>query len=491
MLEKDEKGLIRINATDDRSNYQPKSYELKVSKDYLGLDSTFERDLSFKKNEQEKEEEIERKLASFTERGIPKTREYVESIVGEYKNLTVNAYLKYQLNAEKHSIVTRFPVKKTVRICMNTGKKAKWKKKVQIVGQELANFINCYHPYSNDTLEYQKLSFVEKIRRRKENEKVYELRNTLKEFCSNFFGKDFDTYYSFQKENQENPFYDLTRINAFFTDYESYFEVSKLADKMKPSVKKTVSRGYGALQVYKLALKIGIKEINKQLKFIENFADIAYCNRIRTFEHLLKNLIKLHGETAAIKKLTDFKAKREYELYDLLTSVQRWKYFSKEEYNAADFKGTMLDIHDRFALKYRDARGTFFNSPIEYSEKEKGYEYKEGNFEFCIPAETKKLVEIGDRMNICVGNYGGRAIQKQCTIVYVKKAGHLEACIELRNYKNGNPIKTSSDEGTMSIVQCKGYRNQLFNKDEDTYQIVMKWANANAISRVCYDLGTN
>lgn len=485
MINKDENGLIKLNIVSDGNYYYDKNYEIKLSENYFGIDSTFKRNLSFKMTEDEKKAEFQKRKGLQIEQGTYKGDEQI--YIGDYKNVDVDAYLKYQLNVEKHSVITRFPVRKIVRICASTSKKSKWMFKIRCIGFELAEMFRFYQPYSNGSMDFSSLLPKEQEIRMKENEDVYVFRDTLKKFCSNFFGKDFDLYYFANKENKENPFNDLLRIQYFFSDYESYYGIGKTAESMKPSVRKAVAHGDGTFQAYKMCLKAGIKETNNQVRFIENFFNFVEVYK-RAQVNLLKNLIKLHGETATINKIIKFKNTNEPELYDLIHSMYCWKWFTKEPYCVEDFEGTMLDIHDRFVIKHRDARANFRNRPISYSERERKLVAIENGYNFKIPNETRKLVEIGEKMHICVGSYDGLAAYKSSTIVYVEKDGNLEACIELKNYNKGSLVKTDKENGLLTVVQCKGYRNHLITDNDSLYQAIMKWANDREISRTCNDL---
>lgn len=74
----------------------------------------------------------------------------------------------------------------------------------------------------------------------------------------------------------------------------------------------------------------------------------------------------------------------------------------------------------------------FENIEIQYSEAEKKLEYEYDGFQFKLPRDTRKLVEIGAKMNICVGHlYREKTAKKQCTIVYVERDSQYVMCIEL------------------------------------------------------------
>ena len=79
----------------------------------------------------------------------------------------------------------------------------------------------------------------------------------------------------------------------------------------------------------------------------------------------------------------------------------------------------------------------FENKDISYSDEEKSLEWENGGYKFCLPEDTNRLVDIGSKMNICVGHlYRDKAVNKECTIVYAKKADEYELCIEVNKHNN-------------------------------------------------------
>ena len=113
----------------------------------------------------------------------------------------------------------------------------------------------------------------------------------------------------------------------------------------------------------------------------------------------------------------------------------------------------------------------FVNIEIKYSEAEKRLEYEYDGFQFKLPNDTRKLVEIGAKMNICVGHlYREKAAKKQCTIVYVERDSKYVMCIELKEIK-----------GKFSLVQVSEFSNhkvQGLNRealDEWIYNNRIEW----------------
>lgn len=97
--------------------------------------------------------------------------------------------------------------------------------------------------------------------------------------------------------------------------------------------------------------------------------------------------------------------------------------------------------HDLLMRMYRDAHPkqheNFENQEISYTPEEKELNWENSGYTFCLPEDTNRLLDIGSKMNICVGHlYRDKTANKQCTIVYAKKADDYELCIELHKASN-------------------------------------------------------
>ena len=97
--------------------------------------------------------------------------------------------------------------------------------------------------------------------------------------------------------------------------------------------------------------------------------------------------------------------------------------------------------HNLLMRIYRDLHPKeeehFENKDITYSDEEKSLEWENEGYKFCLPEDTNRLVDIGSKMNICFGHlYRDKAVNKQCTIIYAKKADEYELCIEVSKHNN-------------------------------------------------------
>lgn len=92
----------------------------------------------------------------------------------------------------------------------------------------------------------------------------------------------------------------------------------------------------------------------------------------------------------------------------------------------------------------------FENKDIAYTDEEKSLEWENEGYKFCLPEDTNRLIDIGSKMNICVGHlYRDKAVNKQCTIVYAKKADEYELCIEVHKHND-----------RFRLVQRSAFNNQ-------------------------------
>ena len=106
-----------------------------------------------------------------------------------------------------------------------------------------------------------------------------------------------------------------------------------------------------------------------------------------------------------------------------------------------DKEGFTSYNHNLLMRIYRDLHPKeeehFENKDITYSDEEKSLEWENEGYKFCLPEDTNRLVDIGSKMNICVGHlYRDKAVNKQCTIIYAKKADEYELCIEVSKHNN-------------------------------------------------------
>lgn len=131
------------------------------------------------------------------------------------------------------------------------------------------------------------------------------------------------------------------------------------------------------------------------------------------------------------------------------------------------FVGNIDEIHNKCRLFYKKARHQ--NANIKYNEKEMLLEDNICGYEFKLPRETAKLVEVGEYMHICVGDlYTMPAVRKECNIIYIVKDNKYVGCIELRP-------TTINGIRTYKVCQAKGHRNSL--PQGDLKSVMLAWIN--------------
>ena len=112
----------------------------------------------------------------------------------------------------------------------------------------------------------------------------------------------------------------------------------------------------------------------------------------------------------------------------------------------------------------------FKNEAISYSDEEKNLEWENAGYKFCLPESTDRLVDIGSKMNICVGHlYRDKAVNKECIIVYAQKDDEYELCIEVNKHNN-----------RFRIVQESAFNNSVPKGQNMT--IFKQWCRVKGVS---------
>ena len=174
---------------------------------------------------------------------------------------------------------------------------------------------------------------------------------------------------------------------------------------------------------------------NPGLHFIDKpqlFNDISYLFRIfdaKTAEKLTINLINKKESYNTPDAL----------VYLILLFIERL--LPDNVIRKIGKEGFTKYNHDLLMRMYQDTHPnqneSFENQKISYTQEEKELNWDNSGYNFCLPEDTNRLLDIGSKMNICVGHlYCDKAANKQCTIVYAKKADDYELCIELHKASN-------------------------------------------------------
>lgn len=141
-----------------------------------------------------------------------------------------------------------------------------------------------------------------------------------------------------------------------------------------------------------------------------------------------------------------------------------------------NWKLSLKELHDVINADYNKLSNP--NIEINYDHIIKKYpnllagEY--GNLTFALAKDTHELIDVGNKMNICVGSYGKSAVNKQCHIVIATdKDKNPIICIEL-------------DSACFTIKQAKLRFNETC--DEELTKIVLEWCKDNLLRPYSYDL---
>lgn len=220
-------------------------------------------------------------------------------------------------------------------------------------------------------------------------------------------------------------------------------------------------------------VKIGITDINNLLKLIPMFdGNKRWYTRTNANEiySLLRRMCKVYGpNNTTAKIIKDFGM--------LIDTANLYVSLKRKTKNRMITFGhmTLKEIHDELNKRCQETLIGVTNENISYTSREQKLLGVIDNYSFNLPEDVDRLIDIGDKMHICVGSlYVKPALSKKCTIVYMqsKEDQKYKACIELRRN---------------NIIQAKSYCNMLLNSDE--YDAVKKWADSNNLNyMLCSDM---
>lgn len=187
---------------------------------------------------------------------------------------------------------------------------------------------------------------------------------------------------------------------------------------------KLKAAGFTDLNCYNLAMKtknlfgvfherVEYEERNTQnLKF---FFD--YARKTRSEIAIMKTLVKINDDEVGSPYTDGLNMFRLY--FDHIPEILKKRILRY---------GFTEKNHDKLSLLGASLK----NVPFEYSEEQLSLEQRIEDYEFALPKDSTQLVEIGIRLHNCVASYSDDVIGKKCTIVYAKKNGKYELCIEVR-----------------------------------------------------------
>lgn len=198
-----------------------------------------------------------------------------------------------------------------------------------------------------------------------------------------------------------------------------------------------------------IAKLVGIKlpiEFGPFLDFmIEQFGEVVTANKIKK---LYDQYVKEYDDESFYFCMSASSAFCDYlqdiaNMYDMITK----RNVAIELNTGMNLK----EIHDFLSLTYSKCKRE--NVELKYKESEiKRFSFKNSQFNLRFAKDTHELIEVGNKMGICVGSYGNIAISRQSDILVVQdtKTNEYVCCIE----RSGNTCK-----------QIKAKRNNMVQGD--------------------------
>lgn len=159
----------------------------------------------------------------------------------------------------------------------------------------------------------------------------------------------------------------------------------------------------------------------------------------------IRYLFRLYDEKKAGTLTVELISKKESyitpDALDYLITLNDENHLTNDVIRKIGKEGFTSYNHNLLMRMYQDIypapSESFENQEIPYTPEEKELNWENSGYTFCLPEDTNRLLDIGSKMNICVGHlYRDKAVNKQCTIVYAQKADDYELCIELHKATN-------------------------------------------------------
>lgn len=273
----------------------------------------------------------------------------------------------------------------------------------------------------------------------------------------------------------------LKKYNSNFLNRISKMQKNDIQDyivnKMKYSTKRfrrLVLEHLYLYPVYNKASKLfSVDNSYRILNFIVGLIEskLKYPYDIDLLMDLLsedKQLIQMVGENKIVDAIIDNSIYLVKDTIDMLKRI----FTINNDFNTIKplLRGNIREVHDSLSAYYQKIKSA--NIHITYSNYEKSLEDNINGFEFRLPEDTYKLIDVGNNMHMCVGSlYSDKAVEKKCTIVVVTYLNKYVACIEVKNN---------------SIVQAKGPFNSRLKGD--VFNSIIEWANKHKLNINTSDL---
>lgn len=246
------------------------------------------------------------------------------------------------------------------------------------------------------------------------------------------------------------------KFNNFYM--ESLIEAVKL---IRPSLMKEI-RGKSEKEILKL-FKIRKKDLKYFVGWNKNYTD------------------HIGGNSPAKAKIDELYLK----VFDLIDDINYCQRLGKVK-NKIDFKkiDNIVQLHDLCSSLYRKIRHENKVIPEEKALKDifdKNYVFN-NEITYSLAKDTHELIDVGAYMNICVGGYDYRAMNKESFIlVGYDKEHNPVTCIEI------NPTKDGLLAG-YKVNQIKKKYNQYASYEEQKFLVEEVFVKNNIIATNIFDL---
>lgn len=192
-----------------------------------------------------------------------------------------------------------------------------------------------------------------------------------------------------------------------------------------------------------------IQDKNNKWKIVEAYFKNNYSlHSLEGFfgTKIFKDLVAEHKENNVINAVVKIQ-----DSYELSSMARSYDYIKDLMPNYTLPKRLRLkEIYDTLDKDYKKLKNNAFE--YHYNQELQNQLNKEiDGFKFTLATTSEELVEVGSKMNICVGGYTSNVARKECMIVYVTKEDKYVGCIEI------------TPEG--EINQAKAVHNNYFEDE--------------------------
>ena len=192
---------------------------------------------------------------------------------------------------------------------------------------------------------------------------------------------------------------------------------------------------------------------------------------LKTLSAILKKMLKASSESQVARKFSEISEPMRYRINDMVYMYNKLKKEKKEYLKLVDWSGSFREIHDELSKLITKIK--YENRDIPYDQGD--YQLREiiGEYTFDLAKDTNQLVEIGQRMGICVGSYREFVLDKRSKIVHVRSNDKYVGCIELSS--------------THTLIQAKAKYNNMMTGE--LAQALKRWVVKKKIKDVdkCWD----